>query len=134
MVMSLVENFARRRHRPIELMQAVETLRKRGYEPAAIASKIGVTAEWVRLLGELFDKGEQRLISGVEMGPLPIGLAIHIARTSDLEIHPCSLASITKRSCVAENSSKCGAFSNNARAPAGSCVTTHWRGAGPSAP
>jgi ParB family chromosome partitioning protein len=86
MVMSLVENFARRRHRPIELMQAVETLRKRGYESSLIASKIGVTAEWVRLVGELFDKGEQRLISTVEMGLLPIGLAIHIARTSDSEI------------------------------------------------
>ena len=86
MIMSLVENFARRRHRPIELMQAVETLRKRGYDDATIASKIGVTAEWVGLLGELFDKGEQRLISAVEMGLMPIRLAIEIARSSDSEI------------------------------------------------
>jgi ParB family chromosome partitioning protein len=86
MVMSLVENFARRRHRAIELMQAVETLRKRSYDDAAIATKIGVTTEWVRLLGELFDKGEQRLIAAVEMGLMPIKLAIEISRTSDSEI------------------------------------------------
>ncbi|MBV9296601.1 MAG: hypothetical protein JO145_13610 [Acidobacteriaceae bacterium] len=67
-------------------MQSVETLRKRGYDDSTIASKIGVTTEWVGLLGELFDKGEQRLISAVETGLMPIRLAIEIARTSDSEI------------------------------------------------
>ena len=33
-----------------------------------------------------FDKGEQRLISAVEMGLMPIRLAIEISRTSDSEI------------------------------------------------
>jgi ParB family chromosome partitioning protein len=86
MVMSLVENCARRRHRQIELMQEVETLRKRGYDDRANATKLGVTKEWVQLLGGLFDRGEQRLISAVEMGLMPIRLAMEISRASDTEI------------------------------------------------
>ena len=75
----------RRQHRPLELLQQVQTLRQRGYDDRVIAGKIGVTPEWVSMLGALFDKGEQRLIQAVETGVLPVSMAVEIARVSDGE-------------------------------------------------
>jgi ParB family chromosome partitioning protein len=86
MVMSLVENCARRHHRAIELMQDIQTLLKRGYDNRTIGAKIGVTPDWVRLVGDLLEKGEQRLIEAVEMGWLPIRLAMEISTVSDTEV------------------------------------------------
>ena len=42
LVMSLVENIARRTPRPIDLMREIGALRSRGYNDATIAEKIGV--------------------------------------------------------------------------------------------
>src|SRR5471032_352148 len=50
LVMSLVENVARRQHRPIDLMNEVGALRRRGYSDEEIARKIGVTAAWVGMI------------------------------------------------------------------------------------
>lgn len=85
MVMSLVENVARRKHRPIDLIQEVGGLRQRGYSDAEIAGRIGVTASWVGMVGTLIEKGEERLVAAVESGLVPITFAIDIARakTSD---------------------------------------------------
>lgn len=44
LVMSLVENIARRQHRPIDNMQEIASLHKRGYSDAKIGQKIGVSA------------------------------------------------------------------------------------------
>ena len=43
-VMSLVENIARRKHRPIDLMHEIGSLHQRGYSDTEIAQKIGVTS------------------------------------------------------------------------------------------
>ena len=83
LVMSLVENCARRQHRAIDLMQEVGTLRKRGYDDRKIAAKIGVTAEYVHMIASLLEKGEERLVSAVETGLIPLNLAIEIARSDD---------------------------------------------------
>ncbi len=48
MVMSLVENIARRQHRAIDLLQDIEGLKKRGYNETAIARKTGLTIEYVK--------------------------------------------------------------------------------------
>ena len=50
LVMSLVENCARRQHRAIDLLEDINTLRKRGYDDREIAEKIGVTQEYIRML------------------------------------------------------------------------------------
>ncbi len=83
LVMSLVENCARRLHRTIDLMQEVGTLRKRGYNDRQIAEKIGVSPEYVNMIAGLLERGEERLVSAVEAGLLPLSLAIDIARTDD---------------------------------------------------
>ena len=81
LVMSLVENCARRQHNPIDLMREIGTLRKRGYSDRQIGAKIGVTGEYVAMIAGLLEKGEERLVSAVEMGLLPLNLAIEISKT-----------------------------------------------------
>lgn len=83
LVMSLVENCARRQHRAIDLIQEVGTLRKRGYDDRQIAAKIGVSSEYVNTIAGLLERGEERLVSAVETGLIPLNLAIEIARSDD---------------------------------------------------
>lgn len=85
-VMSLVENIARRQHRPIDLMHEIGSLHKRGYSDADIAKKIGVTTSWVNMIVILLEKGEERLVSAVETGLIPISFAIDIARADHTEV------------------------------------------------
>ena len=86
LVMSLVENCARRQHRAIDLLQDIGTLRGRGYSDHEIAAKIGVSSDYIRMIGTLFEKGEERLVAAVEAGILPINMAIEIARSSDEDV------------------------------------------------
>jgi ParB family chromosome partitioning protein len=86
LVMSLVENIARRKHRPIDLMQEIGNLHKRGYSEEQIASKIGVTTSWVTVIVTLLDRGEERLVSAVETGLIPVSFAVDIARSDSGEI------------------------------------------------
>ena len=86
LVMSLVENCARRQHRAIDLLEDISTLRGRGYGDREIASKIGVTPDYVRMISSLLTKGEERLVSAVEMGLLPLNMAIEIAKSDDDEV------------------------------------------------
>lgn len=83
LVMSLVENCARRQHRGIDLMQEIGILRKRGYNDRQIADKIGVSADYVNMIAGLLERGEERLVSAVETGLLPLSLAIEISRADD---------------------------------------------------
>ncbi len=80
LVMSLVENIARRTPRPIDLMKEIGALRSRGFSDAAIAEKIGVGASWVNMIASLLERGEERLVSAVETGLIPITLAMEISK------------------------------------------------------
>jgi ParB family chromosome partitioning protein len=80
LVMSLVENIARRKHRPIDLMQEIGNLHKRGYSDIEISSKIGVTHNWVSRIVMLLERGEERLVAAVETGLIPVSFAVDIAR------------------------------------------------------
>lgn len=86
LVMSLVENIARRQHPAIELMREIENLHQRGYGETDIAEKLGVTSSWVSMLIGLLERGEERLVAAVETGLLPVSLAVTIARSGDAEI------------------------------------------------
>lgn len=85
LVMSLVENIARRTHRPIDLMKEIGALRSRGYSDADIARKIGAGASWVNMIGSLLERGEERLVAAVETGLIPITLAMEISRAQTEE-------------------------------------------------
>ncbi|WP_422416978.1 plasmid partitioning protein RepB C-terminal domain-containing protein [Pseudomonas sp. GZD-222] len=86
LVMSLVENVARRQHRPIDLMNEVGRLRERGYSDTEIAERIGVTASWVNMIVGLLKRGEEKLLAAVETGLIPLSMATDIARSSEAEI------------------------------------------------
>lgn len=85
LVMSLVENIARRVQRPIDVMKEVGELRKRGYSEADIARKIGVHNSWVSMVVSLLERGEQRLLSAVETGLIPITMAMEVAKAETEE-------------------------------------------------
>ncbi|WP_076863849.1 plasmid partitioning protein RepB C-terminal domain-containing protein [Bradyrhizobium mercantei] len=86
LVMSLVENCARKHHRAIDLLEDIGTLRKRGYDDRVIAAKIGVTLDYVRMISTLLNKGEERLVNAVEVGIIPLNMAIEIAKSDDDEV------------------------------------------------
>jgi ParB family transcriptional regulator, chromosome partitioning protein len=86
LVMSLVENLARRQHRAIDLLHDIEGLKKRGYSDAAIAQKTDLTVEYVKGVLRLLHKGEHRLLRAVEAGQMPVSIAVGIATASDAEM------------------------------------------------
>ena len=65
-IMSLVENIARRNPHPMELLETIRTLQKRGYSFAQIAKKTAVDESFIRDILQLLHKGENRLIAAVE--------------------------------------------------------------------
>ncbi|CAG4892226.1 ParB/RepB/Spo0J family partition protein [Paraburkholderia saeva] len=85
LIKSLVENIARRQSRPVEILENITILRHRGYSNADIGRKIGCSAEWVKNIAGLLDKGERRLLTAVEAGHIPLSLAVDIARSTDSE-------------------------------------------------
>ncbi len=83
LVMSLVENCARRQHRAIDLLHDIEGLKRRGYRELEIAQKTDLSAEYVRGVIRLLEKGEHRLLRAVESGHLPVSVAVEIAEADD---------------------------------------------------
>ena len=85
LIMSLVENLARRQHRPVDLLQGIEILSRQGYGVAAIAKKTGLNSTYVAEILNLMEKGEERLLNAVETGTLPMYLAVRIAESPEEE-------------------------------------------------
>jgi ParB family chromosome partitioning protein len=83
LIMNLSENIARRHHKPLEIMQGIERLNKEGYDKKAIATKTGLTAEYVGGVLTLLKCGEERLLTAVVKGRIPITAAITIADAGD---------------------------------------------------
>jgi ParB family chromosome partitioning protein len=85
MVMSLVENLARRQHRAIDLLYDIQGLKRRGYSDTAISRKTGLHITYVRGINRLIEKSEHRLLRAVESGQIPVSIAVEIAGASDEE-------------------------------------------------
>lgn len=85
LIMSLVENLARRQHRPVDLLRGVEILSRQGYGAAAIAKKTGLNSTYVTDILNLMEKGEERLLNAVETGTLPMYLAVRIVESPEEE-------------------------------------------------
>lgn len=85
-IMSLVENIARRNNNPLELLSSIRYLKKRGYDDIEIASKTGLGRDWIRGLINLLDNGEDRLVSAVEKGRVPLYIALKIANENESSV------------------------------------------------
>ncbi len=86
LVMSLVENCARRNHGAVELLTNIGNLAERGYSLAEIAKKTGLSIDYVRDVLRLLSKGEHKLLTAVETGQIPITIATDIAEADDTDI------------------------------------------------
>ncbi len=86
LLMSLVENLARRQRSSIELVRGIGEMRDRGYSFADIAAKTDLDTTYVRGMVKLLKNGEERLVQAVEKGKIPVSVAVTIARSDDHEI------------------------------------------------
>jgi len=86
LVMSLVENIARRQHRAIDLLHDIEGMKRRGYTEEQIALKTDLTVGYVRGVIRLIEGGEHRLLRAVESGAIPVSVAIQNAESEDDDV------------------------------------------------
>jgi ParB family chromosome partitioning protein len=83
LVMSLVENLARRQHRALDLLRDIRGLRERGYSETEIAKKTNLSIGYVRGVVRLLESREHRLLRAVETGKIPVSVAVDIAEAED---------------------------------------------------
>ena len=86
LLMSLVENVARRQHQALDLLHDIDGMRNRGHSVADIARKTGLTAEYARGVLRLLTTGETRLLEAVENGQIPVSVAVEIADAEDADM------------------------------------------------
>ncbi len=85
LIMSLVENMARRYPAPGDLIVEIDRLKQAGYSNAAIGKKLDIADTMVSGLISLRNAGEERLLSEAVKGSIPLGVAIDISRTESPE-------------------------------------------------
>ena len=86
LVMSLVENLARRQHRALDLLRDIRGLKERGYLEPEIARKTQLSLKYVRGVVRLLESAEHRLLRAVESGKIPVSVAVDIAEAKDTEV------------------------------------------------
>ncbi|MCE8527886.1 ParB N-terminal domain-containing protein [Ruegeria pomeroyi] len=86
LVMSLVENLARRQHRALDLLRDIKGLKERGYSAPEIARKTHLSLKYVRGVLRLLESREHRLLRAVESGKLPVSVAVDIAEAKDSDV------------------------------------------------
>jgi ParB family chromosome partitioning protein len=85
-LMSLVENIARKRPPHSALVREVGRLRDQGCKNAEIAAKLGLGKTYIDGILRLLRGGEDRLVSQVVAGTVPLNVAITIATADTPEV------------------------------------------------
>lgn len=83
---SLVENLARSRPGTMDFARELKSLHDEGWTYEQIAPVACRSVEYVRHFIQLVEKGEDRLIRGVEQGVFPISFAVMVAGSEDAAI------------------------------------------------
>lgn len=83
LIMSLVENIARRSHRSLELLSCIGRLSELGYDKHAISQKTGLVPEYIQGIVILLKNGEERLLAAVEAGRISLNVALTIVTASN---------------------------------------------------
>ena len=86
LLMSLIENVARRPYYATELIREVRAQKARGCKPEQIAKKLDLDVTYIHGIARLLEHGEERLIREVENGRVALTVAIQIASSNDEEI------------------------------------------------
>jgi ParB family chromosome partitioning protein len=82
---------ARRKHSNSDLLAAISSLHDRGYSTKQISQKTCLDPHYIGGILILLRQGEERLISAVEKGWLPIKIAITVARSDDTVVQAAML-------------------------------------------
>lgn len=85
LLMSLIENMARRFPSPMDLINEIERLSAAGYNNSAIGKKLDIADGLVAGLIALKNAGEERLLDAALKNKVPLGVAIDIAKTDSTE-------------------------------------------------
>lgn len=80
---SLVENLTKRKRSCMEMARDLVALKERGHTYSDIAAMTGMSQKYVFELLRLIEKGEERLVTAVERGDIPISVAVDIAGSDD---------------------------------------------------
>jgi len=86
LIMSLIENVARRQHRSLDLLRDIQGLKRRGYSEVEIARKTQLSVKYVRGVVRLLESQEHRLLRAVESGKLPVSVAVDISEADDADV------------------------------------------------
>jgi ParB family transcriptional regulator, chromosome partitioning protein len=86
LLMSLVENIARRPPSNRDLIREVRELTTRKYRPDEIARKLGLERSYIYGVVHLLEHSEESLIAAAEAGRLPISVAVNIAGGNDHDV------------------------------------------------
>ena len=82
---SLVENMARRFPAPLALIREIERLKAAGYNNGEIGEKLGMVSTTIGGFIALKNAGEERLLDAATSGRIPLGVAMDIAKTNNVE-------------------------------------------------
>jgi ParB family chromosome partitioning protein len=85
LLMSLVENLARRFPAPMDLIAEIQRLKSEGYSNTAIGQKLDIVHTLVGGLLTLMNSGEMRLLEATLQSKIPVGVAIDIAKANNSE-------------------------------------------------
>ena len=86
LVMSLVENLARRQHHSLDLLRDIKRLKDSGYLEREIATKTQLSHKYVHGVIRLLESHEHRLLRAVESGKIPVSVAVDIANADDVGV------------------------------------------------
>ncbi len=86
LLQSLIENIARTKPGSMDFARELKRLHDEGLEYKQIAKIACKSDEYIRNYIRLVEKGEDRLIQGVESGIFPINFAMQVASTEDSQI------------------------------------------------
>ena len=86
LLMSLVENMARRAPSNNAILLEVRLLRERGYPIDEIGTKLGIDRTYIYGVVHLIEKGEDELVKSVEAARIPLSVAIEIAAGNDQQV------------------------------------------------
>jgi ParB family chromosome partitioning protein len=86
LVMSLVENLARRQHHSLDLLRDIKRLKDSGYSDREIAAKTQLSNKYVQGVLRLLESHEHRLLRAVESGKIPVSVAVDIADAEDVNV------------------------------------------------
>ncbi|MEH6738939.1 MAG: plasmid partitioning protein RepB C-terminal domain-containing protein [Sulfitobacter sp.] len=86
LVMSLVENLARRQHHSLDLLRDIKRLKDSGCSERKIAAKTQLSNKYVHGVIRLLESHEHRLLRAVESGKIPVSVAVDIADADDVNV------------------------------------------------